>query len=124
KELLKLFSARGIDVIRIGLQTSEKISLSGDILAGPYHPALRELVEAKWARERLEQLLLQAGIQPSQTSGSIIVEISPQDVSIVRGQRNSNISYFRKFWGIEELKLKLNPSLSRRTMLLVGEYTN
>lgn len=45
KEIYSLYIANDINVIRIGLQPTENINLNGDIVAGPFHPSIRELVE-------------------------------------------------------------------------------
>ncbi|MDA8211565.1 MAG: radical SAM protein [Clostridia bacterium] len=123
KDLLKLFAQADIPVIRIGLQASEQVNFEGDVLAGPFHPALRELVESAWARERIEGLLRQAGLEPVDNAGEqvlpveqVVLQVSPRDISIVRGQRNSNICYFRRVWGIN-LKVEGNPDLPRRSMI-------
>jgi histone acetyltransferase (RNA polymerase elongator complex component) len=161
RDLLKIFTQADIPVIRIGLQTTEQINLQGDVIAGPFHPALRELVEAAWARERIEELLQQAGLEPigkqylepvdkqcleetgkhslklagsnrskqlrsdscPQLSGisrarELVLQVSTRDISILRGQHNSNICYFRRVWGIE-LKVVGNPDLPRREIMLV-----
>ncbi len=36
----------GIEVIRMGLQPTEELESPGTILAGPYHPAFRQLVDS------------------------------------------------------------------------------
>ena len=49
KEIVDLFNRNKINVIRIGLQNTEEISdpstEKSSVLAGPYHPAFRQLVE-------------------------------------------------------------------------------
>ncbi len=45
--LLEHFEQAGINVLRIGLQTTDQIQLGRDVVAGPHHPALRQLVEEK-----------------------------------------------------------------------------
>ena len=49
KEIVDLFNRNRINVIRIGLQNTEEISDSNteksSVIAGPYHPAFRQLVE-------------------------------------------------------------------------------
>lgn len=42
-----LFQHRKIPIIRLGLQTTDEISDSGDVVAGPYHPNMRQLVESE-----------------------------------------------------------------------------
>lgn len=49
KEIVDLFNRNRINVIRIGLQNTEEISdpntEKSSVIAGPYHPAFRQLVE-------------------------------------------------------------------------------
>jgi histone acetyltransferase (RNA polymerase elongator complex component) len=45
KDLLCMISSKDIKVIRIGLQPTDNIAEGKDIVAGPFHPAFRELVE-------------------------------------------------------------------------------
>ena len=49
--LLKMFEKYNIDVIRIGLQSTDEIcnpeNESSQVVAGPYHPAFRQLVESR-----------------------------------------------------------------------------
>ena len=50
KEIVDLFNRKKINVIRIGLQNTEEISdpstEKSSVVAGPYHPAFRQLVES------------------------------------------------------------------------------
>ena len=50
KEIVDLFNRNKINVIRIGLQNTEEISdpenEKSSVIAGPYHPAFRQLVES------------------------------------------------------------------------------
>lgn len=47
----------GIKVIRIGLQADEELCSPGNIVAGPYHPSMGELVKSRALRNRLEAAL-------------------------------------------------------------------
>jgi len=53
-EILEIYNTNGINVIRIGLQPTENISESGDIMAGPFHPAFRQLVEFRRMLRKIE----------------------------------------------------------------------
>ena len=50
KAIVALFNQKKINVIRIGLQNTEEISdpskESSQVVAGPFHPAFRQLVES------------------------------------------------------------------------------
>ena len=45
-----MFADKKIDVIRVGLQSTEEITdpknKTSEVIAGPYHPAFRQLVES------------------------------------------------------------------------------
>src|SRR5699024_2775235 len=49
KEIIYMFRKKKIDVIRVGLQNTDEITdpkkETSEVLAGPYHPAFRQLVE-------------------------------------------------------------------------------
>lgn len=47
----------GIKVIRIGLQADEELCSPGNILAGPFHPSMGELVKSRALRQQLEETL-------------------------------------------------------------------
>ncbi len=61
KEIVKLFNDKKIEVIRIGLQNTEEITdpniKGSQVVAGPYHPAFRQLVESSmWYDSILEKI--------------------------------------------------------------------
>jgi histone acetyltransferase (RNA polymerase elongator complex component) len=47
KNALKTLEAAGIPVIRLGLQTTRRMEEPGAVVAGPFHPAFRSLVESE-----------------------------------------------------------------------------
>lgn len=59
KEMYKTFSAAGVAIIRVGLKSTDLICDSEESAAvpGTYHPAFRQLVCARIAREELEAQL-------------------------------------------------------------------
>lgn len=50
-KILPLFYEADITVLRVGLQASEEVDLGKGVVAGPYHPAFRQLVEEKMLHE-------------------------------------------------------------------------
>lgn len=57
KTMYMLLSFNNIRILRIGLQATENISEGKDIVAGPYHPAFRELVEGTIYNEIIKEEL-------------------------------------------------------------------
>lgn len=45
KQLYIILNYNDINIIRVGLQATDNISVGKDIIEGPYHPAFRELIE-------------------------------------------------------------------------------
>jgi len=53
----------GIKTIRLGLQASEELREEQTMIAGPYHPAFRELVETEISYVFLKQIFEKEGVQ-------------------------------------------------------------
>lgn len=70
-EMMKAYEAEGIRVIRIGLQPTEEIASGKEVLAGPFHPAIRELCEGYL----LAQEILGTGFE------RVLVRIDRREVS-------------------------------------------
>ena len=83
--LLELFDNAGIPVIRLGLHDQD--GLLEEVLAGPHHPALRELCEGRLMLDRALAALRQSGI----ASGSAVLRAHPRCISRMVGQRRCNI---------------------------------
>ncbi len=82
KGLLRLKKA-GIPLVRIGLQSTRE--LEEHLLAGPYHPALRQLVESAIFYDLAEDLLKRY------IKGTTAVFLChPKDESNLKGQRGEN----------------------------------
>ncbi len=98
-EILPIFEAAGIPVIRLGLNPTDELS-GGDALAGAYHPALGEIVKSrvflKKAREKLR--FVEAG-------SSVILGVHPSCVSQMTGQKRCNIKTLMSEFALRELKI-------------------
>lgn len=90
KDMYLILSNAGINVIRIGLKSTDLINENGET-AGGYHPAFRQLVEAEIAKEQLEaQLKLIPDISEAAFCSSAA------SFSNMIGNRKSNRIYFEK----------------------------
>ena len=82
-DLLTLFEENGVKVIRLGLHDSE--SLKRDRLAGPYHPAFRELCESRIMLDKALFLLRE------KEPGEYTLHVSPKSRSKMTGNKKSNL---------------------------------
>lgn len=57
KEMYRILTEAGINVIRVGLKSSDIINENGSIEGTTFHPAFRQLVEGSIARDKMEELL-------------------------------------------------------------------
>jgi len=88
------FEQAGIEVARIGLQPTEELERPGTILAGPWHPAFRQLVESSRLLGSMRALLLtDHGSEP------VTFAVNPSDLSSAIGQNRSNIHAIRDQYG-------------------------
>ncbi len=85
-ELLDIFELYGIKVIRLGLHAEE--SLEENLLAGPYHPAFREICEGLRFRKKIAPMLTRL------PKGSYILRVAPSEVSKCSGQHRSNVEHW------------------------------
>ena len=102
KKLLVLFYIHNINVIRVGLQATEDIQLGKGIVAGPYHPAFRELVEGEMIKDYLHYLVIQ-----NKTVSQIEVKTNNKNISKIVGNKKSNKLFFKENFNIN---LKTTPT--------------
>lgn len=57
KEMYRILTDAGINIIRVGLKSSDLIRDGGEISGHTFHPAFRQLVEGEIAREKMTRLL-------------------------------------------------------------------
>ncbi|WP_408954585.1 elongator complex protein 3 [Natroniella sp. ANB-PHB2] len=106
-KLLNLFREAGIDVIRIGLQPSASVNQK-QILAGPFHPAFRQLVESKLLLTKIEKRL-----KESLVGNKVKITVNPKDLSNLKGQKNKNFVYLKKEYDLDEVEFNLDDTLIR-----------
>lgn len=105
KGLLKLENS-SIRVARIGLQPT--LELERDYLAGPYHPAFRQLVESAIFFDLAASLL-----QVSQKKGRALFLCHPKEISNLRGQKNGNILRLKKHFKLSDIFINGRHDLPR-----------
>ncbi|MGH4050523.1 MAG: elongator complex protein 3 [Clostridium sp.] len=95
KSIYIMMVAREINVIRIGLQPTDEISEGHDLVAGPFHPAFRELVEGSIYSDLLYDVIIKSFDQES-TLNKVIVTINPKDISKLYANGKSYFNEMKK----------------------------
>ena len=93
--LYMIYSYKKIPVIRIGLQPTENINDKKDVVAGPFHPSIRQLVETNIHKIYLEEL-----INKYRLKDKIKIHTSNREISIIAGNKKANKNYFYKKYGL------------------------
>lgn len=99
-ELLPLFQAAGIPVIRLGLNPTEELS-GGEAAGGAYHPALGELVQSRLRRKECEEALI--GVRTGQ---AVTITVPRTQLSQYIGQKRCNTDFLREKFGLARLRFR------------------
>jgi len=95
-DMNEIISRENITIIRMGLQTNEELR-SGEVIAGPFHPAFGELVEQKiFFRRAQRQLEKYYSVHKRREPLAFIV--NPKDISKMIGHKRSNIDLLSRTW--------------------------
>lgn len=96
-------TTNGIKVIRVGLQPDDELCAPGNILAGPFHPSMGELVQSFLLRERLTNKLLAV-----KGAERIVISCPAKMESKLRGMKNSNIEYWQQLLAPAKIVIEKN----------------
>lgn len=101
KELYTMFSKKGIEVIRIGLQNTDEISdpkeEKSQVVAGPYHPAFRQLVESGLWYDSIVNKIKKLNVKVKEVE----VTINSIDVNNVVGHKRENITKLKELYDVD-----------------------
>ncbi len=111
------FRKAGIAVIRMGLQPTEELQAPGMILAGPFHPAFRQLVESSILREKM-RLALRNRRNANDTA---VFQVDPRDISVAIGQHRANITAMEKEFGLRRVYISVKSGGNRGDAVLLPE---
>ncbi|MEI8355907.1 MAG: radical SAM protein [Deltaproteobacteria bacterium] len=98
----------GVPVIRIGVQPTAELQYPGVIIAGPFHPAFRQLVEGELCFDLLVKLTATSVCG----EGPLTINCSPSRVSDVVGQRKVNMHRLSSRYGITVAAVRGDEKLS------------
>ncbi len=94
-EIVPLFEAAGIEILRIGLQTTDNVNEKTVI--GPYHNAFAELVYGRIIRDKIEKHIIETNMKQTVFE----FEAPKNKISQILGHKKENVRYFNKKYGIK-----------------------
>ena len=101
KELVNMFAKKKIDIIRIGLQNTEEISdpnnENSEVVAGPYHPAFRQLVESGLWYDAIVTKIKKLNVKVKEVE----VTVNPIDSNNVIGHKKDNVIKLKNTYDVD-----------------------
>ena len=101
KDIVTLFNKNKINVIRIGLQNTEEISdpteKSSQVVAGPYHPAFRQLVETAMWYDAIVSKIKKLNTKVKEVE----ITVNPIDVNSVIGHKKENVKKLKDTYDVD-----------------------
>lgn len=101
KEVANLFNKKKIRIIRIGLQNTNEISDPGtedsEVVAGPYHPAFRQLVEASMWYDAIVSKIKKINTKVKE----IEIIANPEDINNIIGHKKENIEKLKEIYELD-----------------------
>ena len=101
KELVVMFKKKGIEIIRIGLQNTDTITdpkqPGSEVVAGPYHPAFRQLVESGLWYDTIVTKIKQLNVKVKKVE----ITVNPLDANNVIGHKRENIEKLKDMYSLD-----------------------
>ena len=121
KELVRMFADKKIEIIRVGLQNTDEISdpknEKSEVVAGPYHPAFRQLVESSLWCDSIVDKIKKLNVKVKEVE----VTINPIDVNNVVGHKKENIKKLKDTYDVD-LKIKQDKKMRQgKSKILVTQ---
>ncbi len=114
KYALLKFQKAGIPVIRLGLHTTKEMETDNNIIAGPFHPAFRSLVEGAIFLDMASDLLKSTDLK----DGDVVLSVAPKDVSNLRGMNNRNIKILKESFNLTKINVREDAKQERWSLMI------
>lgn len=112
KELVRMFADKKIDVIRVGLQNTDEITEPSEeksqVVAGPYHPAFRQLVESALWYDSIVGKIKKLNVKVKEVE----VTVNPFDSNSVIGHKKENVKKLKELYDVD-LVLKQDENIKQ-----------
>jgi len=126
KEAFYLFTSKKINVIRMGLQSSDIISdpeknSKSEVVAGPHHPAFAQLVEDSIWYDSILEKIKKFNVKVKE----IEIEINPENINNVVGHKKENIDKLKELYDVD-VNVKQNKYMrpGKFEMKVLKKYDN
>lgn len=101
KEIIYMFRKKNIDVIRVGLQNTNEITdpsnKNSEVLAGPYHPAFRQLVEDSMWYDSIAEKIKNINMKVKEVE----IIVNPDAVNNVIGHKKENVARLKEMYDVD-----------------------
>lgn len=101
KEIIYMFRKKRIDVIRVGLQNTDEITDpskdKSEVLAGPYHPAFRQLVDDSMWYDSIAEKIKKINMKVKKVE----IEVNPEFTSNIIGHKKENMKKLKEMYDVE-----------------------
>lgn len=101
KAVVELFNKKKINVIRIGLQNTEEISdpseESSQVVAGPFHPAFRQLVESSMWYDAIVNEIKKINTKVI----AVKIIANAENINLIIGHKKENILKLKEIYDVD-----------------------
>ena len=101
KEVATLFNQNKVKVIRIGLQNTDEITdpsnKDSEVVAGPYHPAFRQLVEGSMWYDSIVNKIKKINTKVKEVE----IRANPDDINNIIGHKKENIINLKNTYEVD-----------------------
>lgn len=89
--------------------------MTGSVIAGPYHPAFRSLVEESIFFDMASAMLADRKISEQE----VIFSLSPKDVSFFLGHKNKNMQTLKELFRLIGIDVSVDPVQERGSLAMI-----
>jgi len=117
KIIYGMYTAHDINVIRVGLQPTKEINKDGDLIAGPFHPAVRELVEGSIINDMIFEYIRDTNVSEAE------IIINEKDISKLYANKKQFFNDKRRELVNTKIKIIQSKDIPRNCIRIICENT-
>lgn len=116
KEVYKIYIKENVNIIRVGLQPTDNIAEGQDVIAGPFHPAFRELVESTILNNSIYEVVTKNSL-----TDEIIINIHPSSISKLYADKKRYFIQLKDKLSDAKIKVINNKDLKKSEVIIKSE---